>query len=71
MIGKEHFTTLYSPARTKAFTPKNIKAGFAISGLFLFNPDRVLRSMPAPPAELAIPRADEVKVGSRRQDVEI
>jgi hypothetical protein len=26
--------------------------------------------MPAPPAELAIPRADEVKVGSCRQDVE-
>jgi hypothetical protein len=69
MIGKEHFTTLYSPARTKAFTPKNIKAGFAISGLFLFNLDRVLRSMPAPPAELAILRADELKVGSRRQDV--
>jgi hypothetical protein len=26
--------------------------------------------MPAPPAELAVPRADEVKVGSCRQDVE-
>jgi hypothetical protein len=50
--------------------PKNIKAGSAASGLFPFNPDRVLRSMP-PPAELAIPRADEVKVGSYRQDVEL
>jgi hypothetical protein len=70
MIGKEHFTLLYSPAREKAFMPKNIKAGFAISGLFLFNLDRVLRSMPAPLAELAILRADKVKVGSRRQDVE-
>jgi hypothetical protein len=69
-IGKEHFTSLYSPARKIAFTPKNIKAGFAASGLFPFNPDRVLRSMPAPPAEPAIPRADEVKVGSCRQDVE-
>ena len=69
-IGKEHFTSLYSPVREKAFTPKNIKAGFAASGLFPFNPDRVLRSMPAPPAEPAIPRADEVKVGFRRQDVE-
>jgi hypothetical protein len=47
-IGKEHFTSLYSPARERAFTPKNIKAGFAASGLFPFNLDRVLRSMPAP-----------------------
>jgi hypothetical protein len=69
-IGKEHFTALYSPAREVAFTPKNIKAGFAASGLIPFNPDRVLRSMPAPPAEPAIPSADEVKVGSCRQDVE-
>jgi hypothetical protein len=69
-IGKEHFTSLYSPARGRAFTPKNIKAGFAASGLFPFNPDRVLRSMPAPLAEPAIPRADEAKVGSCRQDVE-
>jgi hypothetical protein len=68
-IDKEHFTALYSPARKVAFTPRNIKAGFAISGLFLFNPDRVLRSMPAPLAKPAIPRVEEVKVGSRRQDV--
>lgn len=58
-----------SPARVVAFTPKNIKACFAASGLFPFNPERVLRSMPNP-AESAIPRADEVKVGSCRQDVE-
>ena len=51
MISKEHFTSLYSPARDRAFTPKNIKAGFATSGLFPFNPDRVLRSMPAPPVK--------------------
>jgi len=69
-IGKEHFTSLYSPAGKIAFTPKNIKAGFAASGLFPFNPDRVLRSMPGPPAELAVLRADEVKVGSYQQDVE-
>ncbi|PQE18246.1 transposase tan1 [Rutstroemia sp. NJR-2017a BBW] len=55
---------------TIAFTPKNIKAGFAASGLFPFNPDRVLRSMPAPPAEPVMPRADEVKVGSCQQDIE-
>ena len=47
-IGKEHFTSLFSPARARAFTAKNIKAGFAASGLFPFNPDRVLDSMPKP-----------------------
>jgi hypothetical protein len=61
---------LYSPARERAFTPKNIKAGFAASGLFPFNLDRVLRSMHAPLAEPAIPSADEVEVGSCRQDIE-
>jgi hypothetical protein len=53
-IGKEHFTSLYKPARERAFTPKNIKAGFAASGLFPFNPDRVLRTVPKPPAELTL-----------------
>jgi hypothetical protein len=70
-IGKEHFIALYNPARKVTFTPKNIKAGFAVSGLFPFNPDRVLRSMPAPSTEPAILRVDEVKVGSCRQDVEV
>jgi hypothetical protein len=50
-IGKKHFTSLYKPAREKAFTPKNIKTGFAASGLFPFNPERVLRLVPKPPAE--------------------
>jgi hypothetical protein len=48
-----------------------ILTGFAASGLFPFNPDRVLRSMPPPPAEQAIPKADEVRVGPCRQDVEL
>jgi hypothetical protein len=56
------FHLLFSPARVAAFTPKNIKAGFAASGLFPFNPDRVLRSMPMPSAGPApvVPRADEM-----------
>jgi hypothetical protein len=68
--GKEHFTSLYSPARERAFTPKNIKAGFAASGLFPFNPERVLRTVPNPAAELTIlvpneacPRQDSVPEG--------
>jgi hypothetical protein len=61
-IGKEHFISLYSPAREKAFTPKNIRAGFVASVLFPFNPARVLRSMPKPLGDLTIPKADEVDV---------
>ena len=51
--------------------PKNIKASFAASGLFSFNLNGVVRSTPNPPAEPAIPRTDEVRVGSYRQDVEL
>ncbi|ORX99349.1 hypothetical protein BCR34DRAFT_442354, partial [Clohesyomyces aquaticus] len=50
IIGKEHFTFLYSIARERAFTLRNIKAGFAASSLVLFNLDRVLRDMPKPTA---------------------
>ena len=65
IIGKEYLTSLYSGAREIAFTPKNIKAGFAIYRLVLFNPDRVLRGISKPPAKLTIPKADKVKVGPR------
>ncbi|KAF2187426.1 DDE-domain-containing protein, partial [Zopfia rhizophila CBS 207.26] len=53
-IGKEHFTSLYSRARSRAFTPRNIRAGFSACGLFPFNPDRVLRGIPKPPDESTI-----------------
>ena len=51
IIGKEHFTYLYKPARDRAITKRDIRAGWAAAGLFPFNPDRVLRDMPKPPAE--------------------
>ncbi|KAF2726437.1 hypothetical protein EJ04DRAFT_601039, partial [Polyplosphaeria fusca] len=60
VIGKEHFTSLYKPARDKALTKKNILAGWAATGLFPFNPARVLRTTPKPMAQLTLPRADEV-----------
>ena len=66
-IGKEHFTSLYSPSRERALT-KNILAGWAKCGLGPFNPDRVLKDTPKPPAKLTIPKADEAKVGSCPQD---
>jgi len=53
------------------FMPKNVKAGFATNGLFPFNPDRILRYMPKPPADpndLTISRAEETNIGSCPQD---
>ena len=67
-IGKEHFTSLYSPARGKAFTKRNITAAWAASGLFPFNPDRVLGTIQKPLAQLTIPQAGDMKVGSYLQD---
>ena len=48
MIGKQHFTYLYSPARKIAFSKRNILAGWCKAGLFPFNPERVLRDLPKP-----------------------
>jgi hypothetical protein len=52
-IGKQHFACIYKPDKERAFTSKNIKAGFAASSLFPFNSDRVLKTVPKPPVELA------------------
>jgi len=57
-VNKEHFTALYSVAREKAFTPHNIRAGWGRSGLYPLNPDRVLRDIRKPPAELTVPKVD-------------
>lgn len=51
-VGKQHFTSLYSPARETAFTKRNILAGWSKGGLFPFNPQRVLRDLEAPYAKL-------------------
>jgi hypothetical protein len=60
-VGKEHFTSLYSPARETAITPRNIKAGWVKAGLYPFNPDKVLRDIQKPLAELTIRKPDKVK----------
>jgi hypothetical protein len=58
-IGKQYLTSLYSPARERPFTPRNIKAGFAATGLFPFNPNRVLKDISPPIAERSIPKIDD------------
>ncbi|KAK7179098.1 transposase [Paraphaeosphaeria sporulosa] len=58
-VGKEHFTSLYKPAREKAFSKRNITASWAATGLFPFNPERVLRSMPRPLPELTLSNLNE------------
>jgi hypothetical protein len=50
-VGKQHFTSLHSPARERAFTERNILAGQSKAGLFPFNLDRVLRDLPKPVIE--------------------
>jgi hypothetical protein len=67
-VGKQHFTSLYSPTRKKAFTKRNILKAWAACGLFPLNPDRVLRVTPKPPAQSSIPREGEIRVGSCHQD---
>jgi hypothetical protein len=44
-IGKPHFTYLYDRARAEAFTPRNIRSAWSRSGLFPFDPSRVLRDI--------------------------
>ncbi|KAH9864035.1 hypothetical protein J1614_009968 [Plenodomus biglobosus] len=54
-ICKEHFISLYKPARDKAFTKRNILVGWVATGLFPFNPERVLRGIQKSPPKLTIP----------------
>jgi hypothetical protein len=56
-VGKEHFTSMYSTARERALTSRNIKAGWAASGLFPFNPDRGLRDTSKPVTALTVLKA--------------
>lgn len=51
-VGKQHFTSLYSPARDTAFIKRNILAGWSKGGLFPFNSQRVLEDLETPYAKL-------------------
>jgi hypothetical protein len=59
-VEKEDFTSLYDPARTRAFTRRNITAAWAASGLFPFNPQRVLEDTPKPPVGLTVSTASGI-----------
>lgn len=54
IVNKEHFTALYDPVRKVVMTKKNILAGWAKAGMFLFNLDRVLRDIMKPTIQLSI-----------------
>lgn len=59
-VSKEHFTYLYSPARDRALTTRNIRARWTKAGLFPFNPDKALCDIRKPPAVCIAPKAYEV-----------
>jgi hypothetical protein len=65
-VCEEHFTSLYSPARDKALTPRNIESSWIEAGLFPFNPYRALKDIQKPLVELTVPIADTA--GSCPQD---
>jgi hypothetical protein len=68
-VGKEHFTSLYSPARERSLTHRNILAGWAKAGLHPLNPDRVLRDIQKPLAEVYVSQEGKAKVESCPQEV--
>jgi hypothetical protein len=53
-VNKEHFTAIYSRAREREMTKKNILAGWAKTGLFPFNSLKVLRDIVKPDAPLTV-----------------
>ena len=61
-IGKQHFTLLYDCARKNALTSRNVRSGWSKTGLWPFNPDRVLGEMSkpsdVPPLSVICPNVD-------------
>jgi hypothetical protein len=49
-VNKAHFTKLYSQARSLAMTSRNIRSGWSKTGLYPFNPAKVLDDMQEVPA---------------------
>jgi hypothetical protein len=51
IVGKQHFTSLYSGARDASVTSRNIKSGWLGAGLRPFNSQRVLKDIQKPPVD--------------------
>ena len=66
-VGKEHFTSLYEPARNRALTKGNIRAGWAAAGLFPFDPEKVLQDIPKPLPEAAV--LEETMDSCRQEEI--
>lgn len=66
----EHFGSLYDRARMAAMTSRNITAGWSKSGMFPWNPDRVLRDIQRPPGDDCRPRVNTVQPGKYSREVE-
>ena len=62
-IDKEHFTYMYSPAREKVFTVRNIRSGWSGTGLFPFNPNKILDKIPKSVSQLTTTNNDDMELG--------
>ena len=59
---------MYSLAKDKVFSTRNITSAWAVTGLFRLNLDRVLRRIPKSPAQLTVLRPDEIRGDSGLPD---
>jgi hypothetical protein len=55
-------------SRLQAITEKNVLAGWRASGLYPFNPDKVLTQIPKPVATLTVPVIKPAEIDLYSQD---
>ncbi|KAF2180438.1 DDE-domain-containing protein, partial [Zopfia rhizophila CBS 207.26] len=63
IVGKQHFTSLYSRAREQALTSRNIKSGWSKTGLYPLSPHKVLKDIQKLLAELRVPSDKAASLG--------
>ena len=56
--------SLYSCAQEQAITSQNVKSGWSKTSVYLFSPDRVLRDIQKPSAEVHVLKDDKVNIES-------
>lgn len=54
--------SLYSRAQEQAITSQNVKSGWSKTGVYLFSPDRVLRDIQKPSAEVHVLKDGKVNI---------